>query len=36
MMRLYRKHVLKDEDADTAVVQIQGLGKKKDSPVVTH
>jgi 7,8-dihydro-6-hydroxymethylpterin dimethyltransferase len=36
MMQLYRKHVLKDQDADVPVVQIQGLGKKKDVPVVTH
>ena len=36
MMKLYRKHVLKDADADTPTVQIQGLGKKKDDPVVTH
>jgi uncharacterized radical SAM superfamily Fe-S cluster-containing enzyme len=35
MMQLYRKHVLKDRDADTPVVQIQGLGKKKDE-LVTH
>jgi uncharacterized radical SAM superfamily Fe-S cluster-containing enzyme len=36
MMQLYRKHVLKDPEADTPVVQIKGLGKKKDEPVVTH
>jgi hypothetical protein len=37
MMQLYRKHVLKDPDADTPVVQIQGLGKKKDKDaLVTH
>ena len=37
MMQLYRKHVLKDPDADAPVVQIQGLRKNKDKDtVVTH
>jgi uncharacterized radical SAM superfamily Fe-S cluster-containing enzyme len=36
MMQLYRKHVLKDPDAETPVVQIQGLRKKDKDALVTH
>jgi tetraether lipid synthase len=35
MAALYRQHVLK-ESAPEPVIQIKGLGKKKDEPLVTH
>jgi uncharacterized radical SAM superfamily Fe-S cluster-containing enzyme len=37
MMKLYRQHVLKEPAAtESPVMQIQGLGKKKDEPITTH
>jgi hypothetical protein len=37
MMKLYRQHVLKEPaPSESPVMQIQGLGKKKDETFTTH